>query len=262
MSLPLPILYRDEHLVAVHKPAGLLVHRSWIDPHETRFALQLVRDQLGQAVFPVHRLDKPTSGVLLFALHPEAARSLGQAFAAGQVAKTYLAVVRGFPQEGGLIDHPLREEYDRHDDPRARVGKDPQPARTSYRRLATVELAFAVGPYPTSRYALVQAHPHTGRKHQLRRHFKHIFHPLIGDTKHGDGCHNRFFREQFDCRRLLLAAVEMTLPHPADGRELTITAPPEESFARVSAALGWREAPAQPMSLPGTCGNFVCSTQR
>lgn len=238
----LPILYRDEQLVAVHKPAGLLVHRSWIDRHETRFALQLVRDQIGQPVYPVHRLDKPTSGVLLFALNPEAARTLGQAFAKGEVEKTYLAVVRGVPPESGFIDHPLREEYDRHDDPRARAGKDPQPARTSYRRLAEVELPFSVGRYPTSRYALVQAHPHTGRKHQLRRHFKHIFHPLIGDTKHGEGRHNQFFRDQFDCHRLLLAAVAMRLPHPADGRELILTAPPEASFAQVLDALGWRQA--------------------
>lgn len=238
----LPILYRDEHLVAVHKPAGLLVHRSWIDRHEARFALQLVRDQIGQLVYPVHRLDKPTSGVLLFALDPESARSLGAAFAAGAVEKTYLAVVRGVPPEEGVIDHPLREEYDRHDDPRARAGKDPQPARTSYRRLATVELPFPVGRYPTSRYALVQAHPHTGRKHQLRRHFKHIFHPLIGDTKHGEGRHNQFFREQYDCQRLLLAAVEMSLPHPLHGRTLTLTAPLDSSFTCLLDIFGWRAA--------------------
>ena len=242
MSEALPILYRDHQLVAVHKPAGLLVHRSWIDRHETRFALQLVRDLIGQLVYPLHRLDKPTSGVLLFALDPATARSLGAAFAAGAVEKTYLAVVRGIPPEHGVIEHPLWEEYDRHDDPRARAGKDPQPARTSYRRLATVELPFAVGRYPSSRYALIEARPHTGRKHQLRRHFKHLFHPLIGDSKYGEGRHNQFFREQYDCRRLLLAAVAMRLPHPADGRELTITAPPQQCFAQVLDALGWRHA--------------------
>jgi tRNA pseudouridine65 synthase len=240
----LPILYQDDQLVAVHKPAGLLVHRSWIDRHETRFALQLVRDQIGQLVYPLHRLDKPTSGVLLFALDPETARSLGAAFAAGAVEKTYLAVVRGIPPENGVIEHPLREEYDRHDDPRARAGKDPQPARTSYRRLATVELPFAVGRYPSSRYALIEARPHTGRKHQLRRHFKHLFHPLIGDSKYGEGRHNQFFRQQFDCHRLLLAAVEMTLRHPRDGRKLTLTAPLEASFSCLLDAFGWRQAVA------------------
>ncbi|MDO3380202.1 tRNA pseudouridine(65) synthase TruC [Geoalkalibacter halelectricus] len=238
----LPILYRDDHMVAVHKPAGLLVHRSWIDPRETRFALQLVRDQIGRMVFPVHRLDKPTSGVLLFALNADAARMLGQTFARNEVEKTYLAVVRGVPSASGLIDHPLREEYDRHDDPRARAGKAPQPALTRFRTLAAVELPFAVGRYPSSRYALVQASPETGRKHQLRRHFKHLCHPLIGDTKYGEGRHNRFFRERFDCRRLLLAAVEISLPHPVGARPLTITAPLEDDFARLLFQLGVQEA--------------------
>lgn len=238
----LAILYQDEYLVAVHKPAGLLVHRSWIDRHETRFALQLVRDQIGRRVFPVHRLDKPTSGVLLFALDAESARTLGHFFAAGQVEKSYLAVVRGIPPQEGLIDHPMSEAYDRHDDPRARAGKAPQPARTRFCTLASVELPFAVGRYPTSRYSLVQAWPETGRKHQLRRHFKHLHHPLIGDTKYGEGRHNRFFREHFACKRLLLAAVEMTLPHPVGGHPLSITSPLENNFAWLLDSMGWRDA--------------------
>ena len=140
----LPILYRDEHLVAVHKPAGLLVHRSPIDRHETRFALQLLRDQLGRRVYPVHRLDKPTSGVLLFGLTPEAARTMASSFADGAVRKTYLAVVRGVPEQEGTIDHSLREEPDRLDYPISQE-RGAQPAVTDYRRLASVELPCAVG---------------------------------------------------------------------------------------------------------------------
>lgn len=238
----LEILYRDEHLVAVNKPSGLLVHRSEIDRRETRFALQLVRDQLGQWVYPVHRLDRPTSGVLLLALDPEAARRLGEAFAAGAVEKTYLAVVRGVPPEAGIIDYPLTEELDRHSDRLARPDKGPQPAVTEFRRLATVELSCPVGRYPTSRYSLVEARPRTGRKHQLRRHFKHLFHPLIGDTKHGEGRHNRFFRDTYACHRLLLAAVEIALPHPMSGQPLRISAPLEDSFAALIERLGWKEA--------------------
>lgn len=242
----LEILYRDDDLVAVNKPSGLLVHRSEIDRRETRFVLQLVRDQLGQWVYPVHRLDRPTSGALLFALNREAARRLGEAFAAGAVEKTYLAVVRGIPPEEGIIDYPLTEELDRHSDRLARPDKGPQPAVTEFRRLATVELPCPVGRYATSRYSLVEARPKTGRKHQLRRHFKHLFHPLIGDTKHGEGRHNRFFRDSYDCHRLLLAAVEITLPHPQTGKPLTIVAPLEKSFAAVIEKLGWSEAVAKP----------------
>ncbi|BCA80799.1 tRNA pseudouridine(65) synthase TruC [Desulfuromonas sp. AOP6] len=235
----LDILYADDHLVAINKPAGLLVHRSPIDRRETRFALQLLRDQLGRPVYPAHRLDKPTSGVLLFALSPEMARALGESFARGAVEKTYLAVLRGVCPETGIIDHPLLEEPDRLADYPVQPDKPAQEAVTSYRRLAQVELPFAVGRYPSSRYSLVEAHPRTGRRHQLRRHFKHIFHPIIGDTKYGEGRHNRFFREHFGCQRLLLAATRLAFPHPLDGRQLVIEAPLDPIFADLLERLGW-----------------------
>jgi len=235
------LLYRDEDYVVVHKPAGLLVHRSPIDRRETRFALQLVRDLVGRHVYPVHRLDKPTSGILVFGLSSAAARRLAEAFAAGEVAKTYLAVVRGVVPEEGLIDHPLVEELDRYGDPLAEPDKGPQTAVTAFRRLAAVELPFAVGRYPTSRYSLVETRPQTGRRHQLRRHFKHLLHPIIGDTKYGEGRHNRFFREQYGCPRMLLAAVELAFVQPFSGEPLRIVAPPEEDFMAVLDRLGWAE---------------------
>lgn len=235
--MALNIIYRDEHLIAIDKPAGLLVHRSDIDRHETRFAVQLLRDQIGRRVSPVHRLDRGTSGVLLFAFDRDNARRLGQQFAANAVAKTYCAVVRGWPPEAGLIDHALSRTHD--DYGRALPDAEAQPAQTGYRRLATVELPYAVEGYPTARYALVELRPLTGRRHQLRRHLKHIDHPIVGDATHGRGRHNRFFQQQFDCRRLLLACVEMRLRHPADGREITIGAPLGDQFAAVLAQLGW-----------------------
>lgn len=238
----LEILYIDDHVVAINKPSGLLVHRSFIDRRETRFAVQLLRDQLGRRVYPVHRLDKPTSGVLLFGLSPEAARNLSEAFAAGAVSKTYLAVARGVADARGLIDHPLLEEPDRAGDRRTRSGKEPQAAVTAYRRLGEAELPFAVGRYSTSRYCLIEASPQTGRRHQLRRHFKHIFHPLIGDTKYGEGRHNRFFREHLGCHRLLLAATELTFPHPLTATPVAVTAPLDGTFVRVLERLGWQEA--------------------
>ena len=234
----LSLLYRDDHCVAVAKPAGLLVHRSKLDRSATQFALQTVRNQIGQRVYPVHRLDKPTSGVLLFALHPEAARRLTAAFTERQVQKTYLALVRGHLPESGLIDRPLAERLDKTTDARARPGKPPQPARTRFRRLAMAEVPHAVSRYPTSRYALVEAHPETGRQHQIRRHLAGIDHPVIGDGKHGDYRHNRFFREPFGCTRLLLHAAALSIPHPMTGAPLQLTAPLDPDFADVLDALG------------------------
>jgi len=241
MQVPdtLEILYRDDRLVAVHKPAGLLVHRSAIDRHETRFALQMLRDQIGRTVFPVHRLDKPTSGVLLFALDASGARQLGTVFEAGAIDKAYVAVVRGYAPETARIDHPLKDETDPMTDRLARPDKAARPAITELRRLASVELPFSDGRHETSRYALVEARPLTGRRHQLRRHLKHIFHPIIGDTTHGDGHHNRLFRERFGCHRLLLAAVALRFPHPTTGAPLCITAPPAEDFLHITRQLGW-----------------------
>ena len=235
------ILFLDDWLVAVNKPSGLLVHRSLIDKHETDFVLQRVRNQLGRRVYPVHRLDKPTSGILMLALDPGTARAMTARFAAGQVEKTYRAIVRGFPEPVGVIDYALREELDPLADARADCDKDSQAqaAVTQYRRLATVELPHGVGRYPTARYALVELQPKTGRKHQLRRHLKHIFHPIIGDTTHGDGRHNRFFYERFDNRRLLLAATALRFRHPQTEEALVLTAPPAADFQRIVSALSW-----------------------
>lgn len=239
----LTILYRDEYLVAIDKPAGLLVHRSNIDRRETRFAVQLLRDQIGCRVQPVHRLDKGTSGVLLFATDPECTRRLGAQFECNEVGKDYLAVVRGWPPESGCIDHALSRT---HDDYGAAPGaRASLPARTDYRRLATVELTHAVDRYPTARYALLALTPHTGRRHQLRRHLKHLAHPIVGDATYGKGSHNRFFQRQFGCHRLLLACVRLRLRHPVTGVELSVRAPVGAELARLFDALGWTDAVAR-----------------
>jgi len=190
----------------------------------------------------VHRLDRPTSGVLLLALDAETARRLTETFTTRSVEKRYVAVVRGHPEAAGCIDHPLTETLDRFADRLVGPDKPPQPAVTDYRRLATAELPVPVGRYATARYALLELVPRTGRKHQLRRHMKHIFHPMVGDTTYGDGRHNRLFRERFGCERLLLAATSLTLPHPWTSLPMTITAPPDDSFHAVLEALGWLPA--------------------
>jgi len=238
----LPIVYRDDTLIAIHKPPGLLVHRSPVDRHETRFAIQLLRDQIGQWVYPAHRLDRGTSGVLLFALNPETARELGRQFEARTVGKTYVAVVRGHPEASGSIDHPLTRQFDEKEWQGEAMSREPQAALTHYQRLATVELPIAVDRYPSSRYALMQLEPATGRQHQLRRHLKHIAHPIIGDATYGKGRHNRFFAEHFGCPRLLLACLRLELTHPTSGAPLRLEAPLEGDFARLVATLGWTAA--------------------
>ena len=219
----LRILYQDEKIVAVDKPAGLLVHRTGLDAGETQFALQLLRDQLGRPVWPVHRLDKGTSGVLLFALDADTARALGQAFETPDaVHKTYVAVVRGWPVPAGLIDHPLRRLADD-----ARAGRtEVQAAQTRYRTLAHYELPLPQGGFPTLRCALLELQPLTGRRHQLRRHLKHIAHPIIGDATHGKGALNRAVAELLGLQRLWLHACRLALRHPCSGQALVLEAPP------------------------------------
>ncbi len=238
---PLEILYQDEYLVAINKPSGLLVHKSPIDKHETQFALQLVRDQIGQYVYPVHRLDKPTSGVLLFALDPQIAQTMSLLFRASQVDKEYLAVVRGFTEETSLIDYPLKQMLDTKEQKQKGITKETQEAQTQYQRLATVELPFPVSRYPVARYSLVKLFPRTGRKHQLRRHMKHIFHPIIGDTKHGRGEHNTLFREKYTCHRLLLHAYRVSFIHPIYQEKLVINASLDDTWQKLFKAFDWEK---------------------
>lgn len=226
---PLTILYRDDNYIAVDKPSGLQVHRSWISEENEHFLLQQLRDQIGQRVYIIHRLDRPTSGVILFALSSEAARAMCGVFERRRLEKTYLAIARGYCDEQGHIDYPLREEPD----------KPLQDAVTDYRTLATVELPIPVGRYNTARYSLVEIKPLTGRSRQIRKHFHHIFHPLIGDTSHGEGRHNRLFRERFAVQRLLLHAWKLSFRHPLNGKNMEITAPLPEEFERLMGEFGW-----------------------
>ena len=219
MPEPLHLLWRDDHLVAVYKPAGWLVHRTGLDAGETRFVLQTLRDQLGQRVYPVHRLDKGTCGVLLMALHPEAARAMGRAFETHQVRKRYLALVRGWAPPEVEVDHALQPDDAPPDAPA-------QPAHTRFRRLACLALHDPAGPadprYPSSRACLVEAWPSTGRRHQIRRHLKHLAHPILGDATHGKGPVNRWWAQRLGLQRLWLHAAELALPHPITGAWLTL----------------------------------------
>ena len=238
----LTVLFRDEYIVVIDKPPGLLVHRSEIDRHETRFAIQILRDQIRQRVWAAHRLDRGTSGVLLFALNKELAGTLGRQFAASTVEKRYWAVVRGHPPDAGTIDHPLSRQHDPYIFAGAQSSTEAQAAVTNYRKLAEIELPAAVDRYPCSRYALLELDPLTGRRHQLRRHLKHIAHPIIGDSTYGKGRHNRHFAEHLACRRLLLACTRMRFDHPLTGQRLEMEAPVSGEFAAILARFGWDTA--------------------
>jgi tRNA pseudouridine65 synthase len=213
-SASLPVLYRDDDLIAVNKPSGLAVHKGWA--RDEMFAMTEVRDYVGAWVFPVHRLDRGTSGVLVFALSREAAKIMGRRFEHGEIEKRYRALVRGHPSEAFIIDHPLRPEDD----------GPAQPAITEVRRLAQY-----------GRYAWVEARPRTGRLHQVRRHLKHVSCPIIGDVRYGKGEHNRFFREHHRLHRLALHATVLVTTHLRTGEPVRIEAPLPVELERTLAAL-------------------------
>jgi tRNA pseudouridine65 synthase len=203
--------------------------------------LQLVRDQIGKYVYPIHRLDKPTSGVLLFALSAEMAQTMSLLFRSSQVHKEYIAIVRGFTEDTSLIDYPLKQMLDTKEQKKQGITKEVQEAQTQFQRLATVELPFPVSRYPVARYSLIKLLPKTGRKHQLRRHMKHIFHPIVGDTKHGRGEHNKLFREKYECHRLLLHSNKISFTHPILKEILVINASLDHTWLRLFRDFGWEK---------------------
>lgn len=224
----LEIIYRDEHLIAINKPHGLLVHRSPIAADASEFALQLLRDQIGMKVNPVHRIDRKTGGVLLFAFNKEVEIAMQKAFMENQVSKKYLAIVRGHTPDAEDIDYPLRKENGTLQD-----------AFTSYITLKRAELDIALGKHPTSRYSLVEAVPATGRMHQLRKHLSHIFHPIIGDRTHGCNKQNKLFLERWAMTTMLLHASQLNFKHPITGEEITIKAALQPEFTRVMEIMSW-----------------------
>lgn len=229
----LEILYQDEHLIAINKPSGLLVHRSEIDKRETLFALQLTRDQIGQRVYPIHRLDRPTSGVLLFALNSTVAKSMSVQLIDKAVDKRYLAVVRGYCQQGIKIDYALKEILDKFADKDAKKDKPAQDAISYLTPIGVSEMPFPSGRYPQSRYSVVELIPETGRKHQLRRHMSHIRHPIIGDTNHGDGKQNLAAKEHLNLNRLALHAYSLSFSHPVTNEAVKIIAPLDTEMSQL-----------------------------
>ena len=218
----LEIIYQDENLIAINKPHGLLVHQSSIARDATEFALQLLRDQVGKHVSPVHRLDRKTSGILLFAFDKVSEIAMHQQFMNAETDKKYLAIVRGFTPDAMDIDYPLAKENGTMQD-----------AFTSFRTLQRAEIAVAFGKHPTSRYSLIEATPKTGRMHQLRRHFSHILHPIIGDRTHGCNKQNKLFKARWDMTTMLLHASELSFAHPITKERIHLKAGLHDEFKRV-----------------------------
>lgn len=227
----LPILLHDEHLVAINKPHGLLVHRSFIASDVQEFAIQILREQIQQRVYPAHRLDRKTAGVLLFALNKESLVHLSKQFMEGGVEKSYLCVVRGYTPAKETINYPLMND----------AGKL-QDAITHYETLGQGEIPYPLGKHATQRYSLVLAKPETGRMHQLRKHFSHIFHPIIADRPGGCNKQNRFFKETFAMDTMLLHAHRLTFTHPVSGQRVSITAPVSSEFQRMLVTLQLKAA--------------------
>ena len=261
----LNILYQDDYLVAVDKPAGLFVHRSFMDKDEIYFALQLVRDQVGKYVYPIHRLDRPTSGVLIFALTKEMAQKMSEMFAAKSndastyklinseielhnnktqaLTKTYYALVRGhlaFTEQNTLIDYPLKEKLDKLGDKNVSYDKAAQLAQTNYKVIKQASLPIPLGKFDSIRYSLVKLTPITGRRHQIRRHLAHLRHPIIGDINYGDNKQNPFFIKHFGFKRLMLIAKSLSFIHPITQQHVSITADFDEQWQHAFHQLNWQ----------------------
>ena len=236
MATPIDIVFDDAAVLAVNKPAGLLVHRSSIAADESDFLLERLQAQVGTPLFLAHRLDRATSGVVLLAKSRVVAAELGRQFMQRSVVKRYLAVVRGWPDAAGVIDHAL---------PDVRERSARKAALTRWRTLATTTVPIALGKYPEQRYALVEALPETGRYRQIRKHFHHVSHHIVGDTSHGRGDHNRLWRIHFGVHRLLLHAWRLELAHPLAGTPLLLEAAPDAVWRGVLERFGWAAALAE-----------------
>jgi tRNA pseudouridine65 synthase len=224
----LDILFRDKHLIAINKPHDLLVHRSPIAADAEVFALQLLRDQVGQKVYPVHRIDRKTGGVLLFAFDKTVETEMQKQFADCRVNKKYLAILRGHTPDRGEIDYALRKE-----------NGPLQEAFTTFQTLKRAELDVPFGKHATSRYSLVEAAPKTGRMHQLRKHFAHIFHPIIGDRTHGCNKQNKLFKQKWEMTTMLLHASQLAFNHPVSGELTIIEASLQREFVWAIELMGW-----------------------
>lgn len=227
METPLEIVYEDDYILAINKPAGLLVHRSKIARDVKEFALQILRNQVGYQVTPIHRLDRKTSGVLLFAKQQEFVNPFQIALQNDTTKKRYIAIVRGYFPNKVKVDHPLINE----------AGKK-QEAITEFNLIHQVEIPLVFGKFETSRYSIIEAFPQTGRMHQIRKHLNHLRHPIIGDRPHGCNKQNALFLREFALTKMLLHAERLEIKHPFFAKEITIIAGFPQHFKEIQEIIG------------------------
>ncbi|MBK8806876.1 MAG: pseudouridylate synthase [Bacteroidales bacterium] len=227
-DLQLQIIHNNDDIIIINKPHGLLVHRSKIADDADVFAVQMLRDQINQKVYPVHRLDRKTSGLLMFTTNIDLLKALSKQFAENQIKKKYLAIVRGYTPEELEINYPLTTEQ----------GKI-QEANTHFTTLEHAEIQLVSSKHPTSRYSLISVCPQTGRMHQIRKHMAHIFHPIIGDRPHGCNKQNKIFKEHFNMNTMLLHAYKLSFTHPDSKTEINVTAPLFPEFLRMLSELNF-----------------------
>jgi len=225
--MDLEIVHQDEWIVAVNKPYGYLTHKSKIDPYATEIVLQQLRDQINKYVYPIHRLDRKTTGVLLFGLNADTHRQMSKLFQENKIKKTYFAVVRGYFLGKGEIDYNLVNE-----------AGNSQVAITGYENISISECPWPSGKFETSRYSLMKMSPLTGRMHQIRRHLSHVFHPIIGDRPHGCSKQNRIFKKLHGYTEMLLHAESIEFSHPVTNQLVRIQADFHSNYLKMLEVIG------------------------
>ena len=228
--MKIDLLYEDEYIIAVNKPSNILIHNSYYARNiKEDTLLDLLSEQLKASFYPIHRLDRKTSGLMILAKQKENVSDFQQLFKPESIQKTYFGIVRGHIEDSRLIESPVKNED-------SGLYKD---AKTHCESINHVELNIPVHPYKTSRYSLVKLKPATGRMHQLRIHMNKISHPIVGDTKYGDRFHNRMFTDEFDCSDLLLHAYSIEFRHPFLKEIISIKADLPEVWKRIFEVFDW-----------------------
>ncbi|WP_299104587.1 pseudouridine synthase [uncultured Tenacibaculum sp.] len=227
----LEIIYEDDFIIGVSKPNNMLVHHSDYSKNVSEEAslIQLLYSQIGHKLYPLHRLDRKTSGIILLSKAPEFVAEFQQLFYNSKIEKIYYGLVRGYSPQELLINTPVKGRD-------SNVYKD---AETHLETKESIEINIPVTPYNTARYSIVKLTPKTGRLHQLRIHMNKISFPLIGDPKYGDNNHNHMFKEKFDCNNLFLHAYSLEFTHPYTNKQVILKTPFPNHWIKIKEAFKW-----------------------